>query len=122
MTALRLRRATADDIYQYYGLDAPGYWFGIVAEDDVMMLGIGGVFAGADGRHWAALGRQPGVRAAKSMLVACRAVMQTARELGIVVSATADDRVPGSVALLERLGFQPTAETIQGVTVWQNSP
>lgn len=117
-----LRSATNDDFWRYFGRPAPACWAGIVAEDATMLLGIGGVYRGVDGRWWCALDRAPGVGglpARRLMHAAAVTLLSAVSEVGLrLVHAIPDSRIAGSAYYLDRLGFTPTGEIYNELAVW----
>jgi hypothetical protein len=120
--ACRLRPATADDFYQFFGRSPPAYWTGIVGDAGWMLTGIGGLVLGVDGRWWVTLQRAPGVRSVKRVLQAARVLREAVAEAGMTVYAIRDRDIAGSADLLQRLGFVLTAERWKDQEVWQWAP
>lgn len=118
----RLRRADAADWQAFFGAPAPPHWLGLIAEDDRMMLGFGGFYAGVDGRWWAMMVRAPGVSRTLTMQRAARLTLDIAREAGVSLMARADPRIGAAPAWLKRLGFSETDETVGDLKVWQWVP
>jgi hypothetical protein len=117
-----LRAATDSDFYTFYGVDPPATWFGISAHTDVMMIGLGVVYLGIDGRNWAGFARAPGVTLPVLMMKACRSILAYAAEQNIELHAFASPTVDGSVLLLRRLGFESTDETLKGHRIYRWKP
>lgn len=118
----RLRRADGADWLAWFGTPAPEHWLGLVAEDDRMLLGIGGFYAGIDGRWWAMMLRAPGVDRTKTMQRAARLTLDIAREAGVALMARADPRIGAAAGWLRRLGFVETDEMVGDLRVWQWVP
>lgn len=113
-----LRAATDDDWQVFFGWGPPLTWFGYVAEDAHMLLGIGGVYFGTDDRWWITFKRAPGVRHRHTAQKAARMILDVVDRRGITVHALADPRISGAEFWLRRLGFTETAETLSGGNVW----
>ena len=112
-----LRAATDRDWRCFYGVNPPAHWSGIVAEDDHMILGIGGLYADRQGRWWAFLRRAPGVRGSVTAQRAAMAILDAARDADLVVNAISDPAIAGSGNWLQRLGFEEI-EDIEGYRRW----
>lgn len=117
--ATRLRRATDDDWRVFVGTLPPSYWVGLVAENEFMLLGIGGLFFGTDDRWWATFARAPGIRSTLTAHRAARMVMDIAKEAGLTVHAMADLSIDGAELWLRRLGFVETDEILNDCRVWK---
>ena len=115
-----LRPATDDDWRAMFGCTAPvpGVWSGIVAANDYVVFGLGGIYAAADGRWWITFHRWPGVGYTKTAHKAAKEILGAARDANIEVHALADPEIPGSALWIERLGLKPTDERLGGMTVW----
>ena len=113
-----LRTATGEDWAAITGLPVPGYWIGLVYEENGTALGLGGLFEGADGRWWATV-TSSAVRPV-ALWKAAHQVLDTAAKVGLPVYALADHGVTGAERFLSRLGFVETDEVIAGhrVLVW----
>ena len=84
-----------------------------------MLLGLGGVYLGTDGRFWAFFGKARGVSARVTMQKAALALFASLEEAGVKqVSAIPDDDIEKARFWLARLGFKPTEETLKGHTIW----
>lgn len=84
-----------------------------------MLLGIGGVFFGTDGRWWATFARAPGIRSRLTAQHAARTILDAAGEAGLTVHAMADDSIAGAEFWLRRLGFEETDEILNNSRVWR---
>ena len=116
--ALALRRATADDWYVFLGLREPRAWAGLVAEENGLLAGFGGVCLSKDGRWWAYFRKLPGVRGIVTAQKAAKTILSATAEIGLPIHAIADPRVEGSAVWLRRLGFVESPEILEGERVW----
>ena len=117
-----LRPADDRDWRIFYGQPAPLYWSGLVLEDPVMILGIGGLYASEDGRWWAFMKRAPGVGCVFSAQRAAMHMMAVGKEAGLTIHALADPAIVGSDKWLQRLGFRRTDEIMKGLVTWTLLP
>ena len=114
-----LRKATNDDWRKFWGIDPIVPWQGYVAEDQHMILGIGGLFMPNDGRWHAFLKKAPGVRAVLTTYKAALLTLDDAEQQGLTVYAMPDDGISSACAFLKRFGFVETEEKIDGLTYWK---
>lgn len=114
-----MRAATDEDWYVFTGLGRPLEWFGLVAEDDHMLLGLGGAYLGRDDRWWVTFKRAPGVRCRLTAQKAAKSLLSIVESRGLTVHAIADRRISGAEFWLRRLGFVETEETLSGETIWR---
>lgn len=114
-----LRAASDADWWTYYGGDVPTWWTGIVAEDAHMLLGMGGVYRGVDGRIWAFFHRARGAPVRIAMQRGAKALFAALREVGVTdVYAIASKTIPGAAYWMTRLGFVQTNEERAAHVVW----
>jgi hypothetical protein len=114
----RIRAATPDDFYIFFGTQTQKPVIGLVAEDDRMILGIGGLVREGD-RYFATFKRAPGVRHNLTAHKAAKEILAFARELKVDIYATQDSRIEKSAFWLKRLGFKKTAEKHNEMAVWR---
>ncbi len=121
---VKLRPATDRDWHVFFGSAHPVDWFGLVAENRYMLIGIGGAYRGVDDHWWATFQRAPGVKQHK--LLAQKAALETLRiadERALTLHAVADQQIEKSEYWLHRLGFERTEREEEGLPVWvRNSP
>lgn len=115
----RLRKATDADWQRFYGFEPTVPWQGYVAEDDRMILGIGGIFMPKDGRWHAFLRRAPGARVVMSTYKGAKLALDDAERQGLEVYAMPDSGISSACAFLKRFGFVETDEQIDGLTYWK---
>lgn len=117
-----IETATDDDYSAMFGTMPPQEWFGLVAKTQWLILGIGAVYRGTDGKYWMMFTRSPGVRMTKTAHMAGKRLVQQAKDKGLEVRALADNRISGAALWLRKLGFKQSTETIEGYPVWTLSP
>lgn len=108
------RLATPDDFRRFFGRDPPAVWFGLVAEKDGEILGVGIVQWDEWGRAWGSVDAAAKV----SPIVlhrAARSAIDTLTKVGEpVIYAFCNTAVPHAAAWLARLGFAPDAALSTG--------
>lgn len=114
-----LRRADDQDWYVYTGMPIPHVWYGMVAENSYMRIGLGGIYKAQDGRWWTVFSKAPGVRGYPvTMAKAARQTFAIADGIGEPIHAMCNHEIPGAAFWLQRLGFIETDELIEGHAVW----
>ena len=110
-----IRAANAQDFVAFYGEMERAVV--LVGADDSPKA-IGGLVRKADGRLWMFLDVAPGVDASEGVRIvrAGRALVCSCTE---AVFAPCEGRLPTAARLLGVLGFRPTDERFDGMTVWQ---
>jgi hypothetical protein len=117
----RPRLATAADFEAFFHREPPPVWTGLVTEEDGEIVGAGIVQWDDYGRAWGSYSARKPLpvvtmhRAALRMLAALEAVEEPVLYVG------RDQRVPGSEAWLQRLGFVrvPEMDTDPNFPVWE---
>lgn len=101
------RLATADDFRAFFGREPPNIWFGLTAERDGELIGMGVVRWDEWGRAWASFDAGEAVPPIL-MHRAARSAIDTLREVGEPAIYTfCDAAIPRAAAWLTRLGFAP---------------
>lgn len=119
MMGIVLRRATDKDWHVFLGIPAPAVWYGMVAENSYMLIGIGGAYLGSSDRWWATFQRAPGVTGHRlTAQKAAKTTIEIADGMKIDLHAIADTEIDRSEYWLERLGFERTGEEEKGWPIW----
>ncbi len=114
------RLATAADFERFYGKQPPDEWFGVTAERDGVLLGMGSVVWDKWGRAWLFFNRGQGASALamhRLALWVMRDLQTTFRET--TVFAFCDETIAGADKWLQRLGFKPAPEIEAPVMIWK---
>lgn len=101
-----------------FGFPAPDSWEGLVVRSAWMRRGIGGAYKSNDGRWMMFFYRAPGVRLVKTAHEAALRIRNSMQARGIDLYAVPDPKIGGACVWLQRLGFEETNETIEGLRVW----
>ncbi len=111
--------ATDDDIARASGgMQFTGQWIAKTIKRGRLVDAVGGAFEIEDG-VWFAFLELPERYRAPSVFRHIKAGMAQARERGATtIKATCDLRIPRAKEMMERLGFEPTDEIINGEVVW----
>lgn len=115
-----LRAATDEDWLAMTGQNAPAYWIGYAYEEGGVLLGVGGIYEGQDGRWWASVKAR--ARRPMALFRAARRLLDVAARADVPVHAMADDTIHGACHFLTRLGFRGTGEVHSGYEVLRWTP
>lgn len=115
-----VRPADDVDFASYYGAtQVKGRWIGRAVWRGRRIAGFGGLIEVKDG-EWFAFLELPAPERRPSIYRHILTAFQEAREQGAtVIKATCDMRIPKAEALMDRLGFKPTDEAVDGKVIWQ---
>ena len=113
-------QASEDDVARYYGgIAFPTRWVAKALRKGDLVAGMGGVIETEPG-VWVGFLEVPPFARSPSLFRHVKDVLEKAREAGAVkVKTWCDDGIPRAEAMMRRLGFQPTDETINGKVVWE---
>lgn len=116
------RLATPADFLRFYGTEPPEEWFGVTAERDDVLLGMGSVVWDKWGRPWLFFNRAKVNVPAITMHRLAKWVMRDLRRTfdETFVLSFCDEKIAGAEKWLRRLGFEPAPE-IGGrpMTIWK---
>lgn len=116
-----IRPASEDDLVRFYGCTITSQWLGQAMWRGRIIAGFGGMFEAESGSWWAFL-EVPANERKPFLYRRILAVFKQAQEQGChTVRALCDPSVPRADALMTRLGFSRTDETIDGRAVWSCS-
>lgn len=111
--------ATDDDIARFYGgiqFNAP--WVAKAMHKGRLVAGIGGLIEIEPGT-WIGFLEVPAHERTPSLYRHVIEVLDQAKQAGAVCIKTwCDDRIPRAEAMMRKLGFVPTDETIDNKVVW----
>lgn len=117
MTAYRIEPASEDDFARFYhGIVPTGQWTGRIVRKGRLIAGFGGAMEVANGVWFAFLDIPTHVRTP----VVYRHIRHAIAGIGAgaEIRAVCDVGIPRAKEMLERLGFEPTDEEIDGKAVW----
>ncbi len=115
------RLATPNDFIRFYGHAPPDEWFGVTAERDGVLLGMGSVVWDRWGRPWLLFNRGvpdvPAIAMHRLARWVMRDLRQTFREEEVF--AFCDEKIAGAEKWLRRLGFEPVPEMSEVEMIWK---
>lgn len=115
-----IQQATEDDIARASGgMQFTGQWVAKAIKRGRLVAAVGGAFEIEDG-VWFGFLELPERYRAPSVFRHVLAILLDAKSKGATTfKATCDLRIPRAKEMMERLGFEPTDEVINGEVVWE---
>lgn len=111
--------ATEDDFARFYrGVVPTAQWMGSAVRKGRLVAGFGGALEVSDGIWFAFLDVPAHLRSRAIYKRIILALAEIRRRGGREVRAMCDETIPRAKEMLERLGFEPTDEVIDGKAVW----
>lgn len=114
-----IRPADDVDFARFYGgVRVTGRWIGRALWRRRLVAGFGCIIETAEG-EWMAFLEVPAADRKPHVFRHVLQVLNEAKGKGArVIKATCDTSIPRAEALMKKLGFEPTEETLDGKVVW----
>jgi hypothetical protein len=117
---LPVDRATEDDVHRFYGIEFGAGWHGRVMRKGRLVAAFGGALESAEPGVWFGFLEVPKHLRRPVLLRHALSVLKEAKASGAtIIRAACDESIPRAREFMERLGFSPTDETIDGKKVWE---
>ncbi|MGN6773248.1 MAG: hypothetical protein ACTHJQ_25890 [Rhizobiaceae bacterium] len=122
--SLPIEKATEDDIHRFYGgIEFRSGYHGRVMRKGKLVAAFGGVIESSDEGVWFGFLDVPRHLRKPTLYRHTLAVLNDAKASGAkVIRAACDTDIPRAREFMERLGFLPTEETIDGKVIFEWHP
>jgi hypothetical protein len=111
--------ADDDSVARFYGVQFSNRWIGKAIRKGRLVAGFGGAMEISDGVWFAFLDIPAHLRRSINYRHILAALGEMKSMGAQTIRAACESDIPGAEALLQRLGFLPTDEEIDGRKVWE---